>query len=264
MKLGFIGCGNMAKAIIKGIVSSDLVPTSDICGSNASEAHAKASAEELGISTSTNNLTVVEKSDIIFLSVKPYQYADVIAEIKDAVREDQIIVTIAPGKTIAWLTEQFGKPTKIIRTAPNTPALVGEGLTAYHANELVSEDEVAYVVRLLESFGSALELKESLLDVSATVGGSSPAYVYMFIEAMADSGVAEGLPRAQAYEISAQAVLGAAKMVLESGKHPGELKDQVTSPSGSTIEGVQVLDERGFRGTVITALRTAVAKARSL
>ena len=125
---------------------------------------------------------MVEKSDIIFLSVKPYQYADVIAEIKDAVREDQIIVTIAPGKTIAWLTEQFGKPTKIIRTAPNTPALVGEGLTAYHANELVPEDEVAYVVRLLESFGSALELKESLLDVSATVGGSSPAYVYMFIE----------------------------------------------------------------------------------
>lgn len=264
MKLGFIGCGNMAKAIIKGIVSSELVPTSDICASNASEAHAKASAEELGISTSTNNLAVVENSDIIFLSVKPYQYADVIAEIKDSMREDQLIVTIAPGKTIAWLTEQFGKPTKIIRTAPNTPALVGEGLTAYHANELVSKDEVVYVVRLLESFGSALELKESLLDVSATVGGSSPAYVYMFIEAMADSGVAEGLPRAQAYEISAQAVLGAAKMVLESGKHPGELKDQVTSPSGSTIEGVQVLDERGFRGTVIAALRTAVAKARSL
>lgn len=264
MKLGFIGCGNMAKAIIKGIVSSELVPTSDICASNASEAHAKASAEELGISTSTNNLSVVENSDVIFLSVKPYQYADVIAEIKDSMREDQLIVTIAPGKTIAWLTEQFGKPTKIIRTAPNTPALVSEGLTAYHANELVSEEEVAYVVNLLESFGAAIELKESLLDVSATVGGCSPAYTYMFIEAMADAGVADGLTRQQAYYIAAQAVLGSAKMVLETGKHPGELKDQVTSPSGSTIVGVQSLEEGAFRGTVMKALRAAVAKARTL
>ena len=261
MKLGFIGCGNMAKAIIKGIVSSDLVPTSDICGSNASEAHAKASAEELGISTSTNNLTVVEKSDIIFLSVKPYQYVDVIAEIKDAVREDQIIVTIAPGKTIAWLTEQFGKPTKIIRTAPNTPALVGEGLTAYHANELVPEDEVAYVVRLLESFGSALELKESLLDVSATVGGSSPAYVYMFIEAMGDAGCYAGIPRQQAYELAAQAVLGSAKMVLESGKHPAQLKDEVCSPGGTTIRAVAQLEKNGMRSAVIEAIRSCVDAA---
>ena len=264
MKLGFIGCGNMAKAIIKGIISSDLVSASNIYGSNSNEAHAKDAAKELGILTTTNNLTVVENSDIVFLSVKPYQYADVISEIKDTLSENQIIVTIAPGKTIKWLTEQFGKATKIIRTAPNTPALVGEGLTAYHANDLVSDEEVAYVVSLLESFGAAIELKEDLLDISATVGGCSPAYTYMFIEAMADAGVADGLTRQQAYYIAAQAVLGSAKMVLETGKHPGELKDQVTSPSGSTIVGVQSLEENAFRGTVIKALRAAVAKARTL
>lgn len=264
MELGFIGCGNMAKAIIKGIIASDLVEPENIHASNSNEVHARQAAEELGILTTTSNPTVVEKSDIIFLSVKPYQYADIITEIRDLMRDDQVIVTIAPGKTIEWLTDQFGKPTKIVRTAPNTPALVGEGLTAYHANELVNDDEKAYIVHLLESFGTAIELKEDLLDVSSTIGGCSPAYIYMLIEAMADAGVADGLARQQAYFIAAQAVLGSAKMVLETAKHPGELKDQVTSPSGSTIVGVQVLEENAFRGTVIKALRAAVAKARTL
>lgn len=264
MELGFIGCGNMAKAMIKGIIASEIVKPENIHASNSNEMHAMQAAEELGILTTTSNPTVVEKSDIIFLSVKPYQYADIIAEIKDLMRDDQIIVTIAPGKTIEWLTDQFGRPTKIVRTAPNTPALVGEGLTAYHANELVNDSEKAYIVRLLESFGTAIELKEDLLDVSSTIGGCSPAYIYMLIEAMADAGVADGLARQQAYFIAAQAVLGSAKMVLETAKHPGELKDQVTSPSGSTIVGVQVLEENAFRGTVIKALRAAVAKARTL
>lgn len=264
MKLGFIGCGNMAKAIIQGILSSNLVPTQDIFASNASQAHAERNAQELGIHTTTDNITVVANSDIIFLSVKPYQYEAVIQEIKDHVEKHQIIVTIAPGKTIAWITEQFDKPVKIIRTTPNTPALVGEGITAYHANDLVTNKETSYVVQLLCSFGSALELDESKLDVSSTIGGCSPAYTYMFIEAMADAGVADGLTRQQAYTIAAQAVLGSAKMVLETGKHPGELKDQVTSPSGSTIVGVQALEEGAFRGTIMGALRKAVAKARTL
>lgn len=263
MKLGFIGCGNMAKAIIKGILSSNLVPADQITGSNASEAHAKASAQELGIQVSTDNHQVARDCDVLFLCVKPYQYQQVIAEVKDDV-DGQVIVTIAPGKTIAWLTEQFGQPTKIIRTAPNTPALVGEGMTAYCANDLVTAEEKQAVVELLGSFGTTVELEESKLDVASTVGGCSPAYTYMFIEAMADAGVADGLTRDQAYAIAAQAVLGSAKMVLETGKHPGALKDQVTSPSGSTIVGVQMLEEGAFRGTVIKALRAAVAKAKTL
>lgn len=264
MKLGFIGCGNMAKAIMKGIMAGGLATAEDICGSNASEAHAKEVAEEFGIATSTNNLDVVAKSDVVFLSVKPYQYEQVIAGIREAVRDDQVIVTIAPGKTLAWLEEQFGKPMKIVRTAPNTPAHVGVGMTAYCANAQATAEEVAYVRSLLESFGVAIELKESQMDVSASIGGSTPAYVYMFIEALADAGVAEGLTRAQAYQIAAQGVLGAAKLVLESGKHPGQLKDEVCSPSGSTIRGVEVLEKGAFRGTIIDALRVTIERARSL
>ncbi len=264
MNIGFIGCGNMAKAIMKGIISTGIVEADHIYGSNATEAHAQAVHEEFGIHTSTINNNVVSNSDIIFLSVKPYQYQDVIAEIRDEVRDDHIIVTIAPGKTIAWLEEQFGKPTKLVRTAPNTPALVGAGLTAYCPNDLVTDEETAQIEQLLASFGSTLPLKESLLDATSALGGSTPAFVYMFIEALADAGVAEGLPRAQAYNIASQAVLGSAKMVLESGKHPGQLKDEVTSPSGSTIKGIEVLENGAFRGTVITALRTTIQAARQL
>ncbi len=264
MNLGFIGCGNMAKAIMKGIIGSEAESTESICGSNASEAHAAAVAEEFGIETTTDNLEVVRKSDVIFLCVKPYQYEAVITEIRDEVREDQIVVTIAPGKTLSWLSDAFGKQLKIVRTAPNTPAHVGAGMTAYCASDAVTEEELAYVKGLLSSFGNTIELKESQLDASSAVGGSTPAYVYMFIEALADAGVAEGLTRPQAYQIAAQGVMGAAKLVLESGKHPGQLKDEVCSPSGSTIKGVEVLEKGAFRGTVIDALRTTIAAARKL
>lgn len=264
MKLGFIGCGNMAKAIMKGIISGGKADVADICGSNASEAHAAAVAEEFGIATSTDNLAVVQGSDVVFLCVKPYQYEQVIKEISGEARDNQVIVTIAPGKTLAWLEEQFGKPMKIVRTAPNTPAHVGAGLTAYCANDAVSADELAYVKDLLASFGSTIELKESQLDVASALGGSTPAFVYMFIEALADAGVAEGLTRPQAYQIASQGVLGAAKLVRDTGKHPGQLKDEVCSPSGSTIRGVEVLEKGAMRGTVIDALRTTIAKARSL
>ncbi len=264
MNIGFIGCGNMAKAIIKGILTAHIVPADQIYGSNATAEHAQAVKEAFGIHASTNNSTVVAKSDLLFLCVKPYQYQNVIAEIRDEVRPEQLIVTIAPGKTLAWLEEQFGKRVKIIRTAPNTPALVGAGLTAYCPNDLVSDEEVAQLEAILTSFGTALPLEESLLDVTSAVGGSSPAYVYMFIEALADAGVAEGLTRAQAYQIASQAVMGSGKMVLEAGKHPGQLKDEVCSPSGSTIKGVEVLEQNAFRGTVITAMRTAINAARNL
>ena len=264
MKLGFIGCGNMAKAMMKGIINSGAVAAADIYGSNAHEESAQAVAAEYGINAGTDNLAVAQAADVLFLSVKPYQYEDVIAQIRDAVRPHQVVVTIAPGKTIAWLEERFGKPVRIVRTMPNTPALVGEGLTAYCPNSLATAEDVAYVEGLLKSFGKTVQLKEGLVDACSAVGGSTPAYVYMFIEALADAGVAEGLPRAQAYDIAAQAVMGSAKMVLETGKHPGELKDQVTSPSGSTIKGLEVLEQNAFRGTVITALRTAINAARSL
>lgn len=263
-KLGFIGCGNMASAIIGGIIAKGLAAQQDVLASNHSQTSADAAHENLGIKTTTNNLEVVEWADVLFLSVKPQKYQVVIEQIRPVLKSDQIVVTIAPGKTLSWLADRLGAQAKIVRTMPNTPALVGEGFTSYCANQNVSEDELAFVVRLLSSFGVALELDEPLIDAASAVGGSAPAFVYAFIEALADGGVSEGLPRAQAVQIAAQTVLGSAKMVLDTGKHPGQLKDEVCSPAGSTIKGMESLEKDGFRGSVIGAVRTTAAAARGL
>lgn len=180
------------------------------------------------------------------------------------VQEDQIIITLAPGKTLAWLEKMFKKPTKIVRTMPNTPAMVSEGMTAACPNEYVTDEELAYVCEILKSFGDVEVVPEKLIDAVVAVSGSSPAYVYMMIEAMADAAVAEGMPRHQAYKFAAQAVLGSAKMVLETGKHPGELKDMVCSPGGTTIEAVKVLEETGFRGALMQAMEICAEKSRNL
>ena len=256
MKLGFIGTGNMASAIMGGIIKNQIIPANEIIGADVMEAGRKRVKEQFGIQVTADNHEVVRNSDVVILSVKPQFYAEVIAEIKDDVREDRIIITIAPGKTLAWLKEQFGKNVKIVRTMPNTPALVGEGMTAACPNEYMTKEEITYVLTLLESFGRVEIIPERLMDTVVSVSGSSPAYVFMFIEAMADAAVSGGMPRAQAYQFAAQAVLGSAKMVLETGKHPGELKDMVCSPAGTTIEAVRVLEEKGFRSSVIEAMKT--------
>lgn len=256
MKLGFIGTGNMASAIMGGIIKNQIIPANEIIGADVMETGRKRVKEQFGIQVTADNHEVVRNSDVVILSVKPQFYAEVIAEIKDDVREDQIIITIAPGKTLAWLKEQFGKNVKIVRTMPNTPALVGEGMTAACPNEYMTKEEITYVLTLLESFGRVEIIPERLMDTVVSVSGSSPAYVFMFIEAMADAAVSGGMPRAQAYQFAAQAVLGSAKMVLETGKHPGELKDMVCSPAGTTIEAVRVLEEKGFRSAVIEAMKT--------
>ena len=162
------------------------------------------------------------------------------------------------------LEEQFGKDVKIVRTMPNTPAMVGEGMTAVCPNEHLTEDEIAYVKSLLESFSRAEIVPERLMDVVTAVSGSSPAYVFMLIEAMADAAVSGGMPRKQAYQFAAQAVLGSAKMVLDTGKHPGELKDMVCSPAGTTIEAVRTLEELGFRSSIIEAMKVCEEMSRSL
>ncbi len=264
MKLGFIGTGNMATAIAAKIISAGVVAAADVTGSCSSTLHAKEKTLELGFSVGTDNKAVVGASDIIFLSCKPQQYADVIAEIREGVKPDQVIVTIAPGKTIAWLEKQFGTAVKIVRCMPNTPALVGEGFTSYCPNGQVTNSELFQIESLLDCFGTRMLLPEKLIDAASALGGSAPAFVYAFIEALADGGVAEGLPRAAAYEVAAQTVLGSAKMVLESGKHPGILKDEVCSPGGSTIKGMEALEKNAFRGTVIGAVRTTAAAARAL
>lgn len=264
MKLGFIGCGNMASAIIGGILENNMVKKEDILASVKSESSAKRVQETLGISCSTDNLAVAKQADYLFLAVKPQFCAQVAAQIKDVLPKNQVIISIIAGKNLSWLKEQLGEEKKIIRTMPNTPALVEEGITGVCPDSLVSQEEIQQVLALLRSCGRADVVTEPILDIVGAVSGSSPAFVFMFIEALADGAVAEGMPRKQAYEFAAQAVLGSAKMVLDTGKHPGELKDMVCSPAGTTIEGVNTLEKEGMRSAVMDAVRACIAKTKKL
>ena len=260
MKLGFIGTGNMAGAIMGGVIKSNVFKPEEIIGADLFAPGRERVQKEYGINVTADNKEVAQKAETIILSVKPQFYESVIADIKDVVTDKQIIITIAPGKTLAWLAEQFGKDVKIVRTMPNTPAMVGEGMTAVCPNEHLTEDEIAYVKSLLESFSRAEIVPERLMDVVTAVSGSSPAYVFMLIEAMADAAVSGGMPRKQAYQFAAQAVLGSAKMVLDTGKHPGELKDMVCSPAGTTICGVDALEHAGIRAGFIDAIDAIMNK----
>lgn len=264
MKIGFIGLGNMASAMIGGILKKNLYSPEDLIGADKFEEAVKRAAETFHIHTTTDNIEVAEAADVLILAVKPQFFERMIAEIKGAVGEDKLVISIAPGKTMEWLMDHFGKEMKLVRCMPNTPALVGEGCTGFCTYSMVTEEEQETARKILESFGKAYPVPENLMDTVVGVSGSSPAYVFMFIEAMADEAVAEGMPRALAYEFAAQAVLGSAKMVLETGKHPGELKDMVCSPAGTTIQAVKVLEEKGFRAAVMDAMEACIEKSRNL
>lgn len=264
MKIGFIGLGNMATAMIGGMVKKEIVRPEDIIASARTQESVRRAEEMFGIVGAEDNVQAAKQADILFLAVKPQMYEDVITQIRDAVREHTVVVSIAPGKTISWMRELFAGEVRLVRCMPNTPALVGEGCTGFCAAQNVTEDEIKQVQRLLESFGKAYAVPEHLMDTVVGVSGSSPAYVFLFIEAMADAAVMDGMPRTQAYEFAAQAVLGSAKMVLETGMHPGVLKDMVCSPGGTTIEAVRVLEEKGLRSAVIEAQKACVDKARGV
>ena len=254
MKIGFIGTGNMAGAIMSGLINKGIFRPDEIIGSDISEQGRQNAKDNYGICVTADNREAAS-AEVLVLSVKPQFYADTIAEIRDSMTEKQLVITIAPGKTLKWLGEQFGKEMKIIRTMPNTPAMVGEGMTAACPNEFVTDEELGYALKILGAFGKVEIVPERIMDAVVAVSGSSPAYVFMLIEAMADAAVMEGMPRTQAYKFAAQAVYGSAKMVLETGKHPGELKDMVCSPAGTTIEAVRILEEKGFRSAVIEAMK---------
>lgn len=263
MKLAFIGAGNMAQAMIGGILRNGLCQPQEIMATSATQKTIDKVSGQYGVLVTLNNCEAA-KADIVVLAVKPVCYESVIREIKDVISSEQIIVTIAAGKSLEWVSAAFGGQRKIIRTMPNTPALVGEGITAVCPNENVSDQELREVCQLFEGFGKAEVISESLMDAVIAVSGSSPAYIFMLIEAMADAAVAEGMPRAKAYQFASQSVLGSAKMVLETGKHPGELKDMVCSPAGTTIEAVRVLEEKGFRSSIMECMHACAEKSRTM
>ena len=264
MKIGFIGCGNMGQAMLSGMIDSGRVKTQDILVTDKLLASRVNVQKKYGVEITANNVELAMISDVIILAVKPQFYEEVISEIKGAIWENKILISIAPGKTLAWLEEKIGKPAKIIRTMPNTPALVKEGMMGVCANKNVAKDELELICKIFNSFTKTEIVAEPLMDVVTAVSGSSPAYVFMFIEAMADAAVEGGMPRKQAYTFAAQAVLGSAKMVLETGMHPGELKDMVCSPAGTTIQAVRVLEEKGMRAAVMDAMKACLDKSRNM
>lgn len=268
-RIGFIGCGNMGSAILKGILSAGLADADEvICSCHSSET--KSRLEEMyKVAATRDNLEVAKNADLIFLAVKPNKLEEAAREIAQEIKADQILVSVVAGANLAKLQDMFmslelaGK-LQLVRTMPNTPAMVGEAMTAVCPNESISEKNLKYVIRLFESFGKAEVVPESLMDTVTGVSGSSPAYIYILIEAMADEAVKQGMPRSQAYTFASQAVLGSAKMVLETGKHPGELKDAVTSPGGTTIAGLAVLEDLGFRSAIMNGIDAAIEKSKSL
>lgn len=264
MKIGFIGCGNMASAMIGGIIKSKIVDPKDILGADLYKPSLEKVKENFEIKISDDNKEVAKNSNVLFLSVKPQFYESVIKEISSSINDETLIVTIAPGQTIEKLEKLFDRPVHLIRTMPNTPALVKEGMAAMCPNSLASEKQIEICKSIFSSFGRVEIVEEYMMDAVTAISGSSPAYVFMMIEAMADAGVLKGLPRAKAYTFAAQAVLGSAKMLLELGKHPGELKDMVTSPAGTTIEACKVLEDEGFRGAIIDACVACADKSAEL
>lgn len=260
--IGFIGSGNMAQAMFGGMIIGGYSASEiTVTGTNAQKLAEK--QKKFGVKVTTDNREAA-LADIVILAVKPYQFASVIAEIKDVVKEETIVISVAAGITLAQMSDMFGRDLKLVRTMPNTPSLVGEGMAAIVPSALVTATDLEKVQAIFDSFGKSQIVTEEALHGVIAVAGSSPAYVYMFIEALADGAVLQGIPRAQAYEFASQAILGAAKMVLETGQHPGALKDAVCSPKGTTIEAVIQLEKSGFRQSVLQAMAVCADKSREM
>jgi pyrroline-5-carboxylate reductase len=262
-KFGFIGLGNMGYAIMKGLMSEN--SAEDFSFYDISAARAELIETELGIASSESMEDLVKNSKYIFLSVKPQIYRVVMESIKNFINSDHIIITIAPGFDIKTVKMYLGNGTRVIRSMPNTPALVGEGMSVVtFSDDQYSDSEIREIKDIFLSFGEMEIIDEKQMDAVVPISGSSPAYIYILIEAMADSGVSMGLSRDLAYKLASQSVVGAGRMVLETDSHPAELKDAVCSPGGTTIEAVTVLEAKGFRSAVIEAMKAAYIKAKKI
>lgn len=259
MKYGFIGCGNMGGAIAKALSKS----TRDIWVTDRS-GNARALADELGI-TYSNNVAIVQNCDSIFLGVKPHMMKDILLPLQDILKARKpLLITMAAGLEIRQIQEFAGCELPIIRIMPNTPTAVGQGMIQYCHNHLVTEEMLSTFLQDMAPCGHLDPLDESLIDAASALSGCGPAYAYLFMEALADGGVACGVPRKKAMEYAAATLSGAAEMVLQTHQHPGELKDAVCSPGGSTIAGVHALEQKGFRGAVMDCVIAAYNKNKLL
>jgi pyrroline-5-carboxylate reductase len=264
LTIGFLGAGKMATALARGFIRAGLVAGEGIIAGDPSQEARAAFARETGGRTSGLNAEVVGAAAVLVLAVKPDQVGGVLAEIRGLFTDKHLLLSIAAGVPLARLQAGLGPGARVVRVMPNTPALVGASATAFAVGTAALPEDGALAQELFSSVGTAICVKEGLLDAVTGLSGSGPAYVYMFIEGLSDGGVAAGLPRDVATRLAAQTVLGAARMLLETGLHPGALKDGVASPGGTTIEGIHELEKGAFRGTLMNAVRAAAEKSRKL
>ena len=263
-KLGVIGCGNMGGAMVRMIVKSGILKAEEILAADISGEQRARLNKDTGVSVTDSNIQAASASCLL-LAVKPQFLREVCDGIRGHLGKDTLVISIVAGYTLAMLKEALGQPdAHIIRVMPNTPAMVGEGVLAMCRGEKVSDEEWAFAKGLLSCMGLVEEMKENLMDAVTGLSGSSPAFVFLFMEALADAGVRAGLPRAAAQRFAAQVLVGSGKLAQETGLHPGQLKDMVTSPAGTTIEGVAALEKNGFRYAVMEAVDAAVQKSKNL
>ena len=262
MKIGFIGCGNMGGALAHAVMKTS---QAEVYISDFLQEKAEAFAKETG-ATATDNLTIAESCDFIFLAVKPANFPAIIEPLREAFSKNasSVIVTIAAGLSLEKVGSMVGDEHPIIRIMPNTPVLLGKGMITWCKNALVSGEDCEKFKEILAHAGRLDEIDEKLIDAASAVAGCGPAFVYMFIEALSDGAVECGLPRDKAMTYAAEMLAGAAEMVLKTGKHPGQLKDEVCSPGGSTIEGVKALEDGKFRADTASAVIAAFEKTKKL
>lgn len=263
-KIGFIGAGNMSSTIIGGLVNNFKDINNTIYVTNRSREKAERVCSKLNINLCESNVELVETCDIIFLGVKPNMYPTVLREISPYVTRDKLIISIAAAITIDSIEDYFKQPMKIIRIMPNVAVTVGEGMIALASNKNVTREEVDLAISLLSSIGRVDEIEESMIDAVTSISGCSPAFIAMFVEALADGSVLQGMPRDKAYVYAAQTLIGTGKMMLEKEIHPGELKDLVSSPAGVTMEGIYALEKRNFRSIIMEAVEACERKMKSL
>jgi pyrroline-5-carboxylate reductase len=262
--LGFIGGGNMAAALVKGLLHSKVVPPSGIIVSDVKEDRLTALHSTHGVKTTTDNRALVREADVIVLSVKPQVIDKVLEAIGKDIKPTQLVVSVAAGVPVAAIEGRLPDGARVVRTMPNTPATVDAGATAIAAGTHATEDDLKVAHALFAAVGRVVTLDETLLDAVTGLSGSGPAYVMLMIEALADGGVKVGLHRDTALLLAAQTVYGSAKLLLETGEHPGRLKDMVTSPGGTAIAGLHTLESGGLRRTLIDAVEAATARAAVL
>lgn len=260
--IGFLGYGNMAEALIRGL--TQVVSPDRVGASGPRSERARELSERYGIHTSTDNVELCRHSDVVVLSVKPQILLRVLEQVRSHLRPDALVISVAAGVAIATIETELPAGMRVIRSMPNTPALVQTGATAIAAGSHATDDDLAVARVIFDAVGITVTLDESQIDAVTGLSGSGPAYVFLILEALADAGVKVGLARRNAQRLAAQTVMGSAKMLLDTDEHPGRLKDMVTSPGGTAIAGLHTLEEGGLRTTLINAVESATRRAREL